>query len=202
MEDFTVAWDYRCPFARNLTEHVLAGTMTGARWTAHFQAFSLDQANRSDGQADVWDSPPAPGSTKLAMQVGIAVRDHWPESFRSVHPALFAARHEKDQDLADEGVLRAVLTEQGLDADAVMAEATGGAAQTYRREHEQLVADHHVFGVPTIVYGEHAAFARLTERGNWDVEMSRRIIDRLLALVGGFPELNELKHTTGPGTRR
>jgi hypothetical protein len=195
---FTVTWDYRCPFARNAVEHVLLGLGSGAPWDVRFAAFSLDQVHVHEGDPDVWDDP-AKRPALRAMQVGIAVRDRFPEAFPHVHQALFAARHDDGRDLREEDVLAAVLAEQGVDADAVFAEIEGGTASaSYRREHEQLVAEHRVFGVPTFVAEGQAVFVRLVHRPRGDAELARRTVDRVLDLVTGWPDLNELKHTTVP----
>lgn len=193
---FTVTWDYRCPFARNAVEHILAGLDGGAPWDVRFAAFSLNQVHAHEGGPDVWDDP-AMRSTLLAMEAGIAVRDHFPDSFRKVHGALFTARHDEGRDLREEEVVRTVLTEQGVDADAVLTEIENGKPlDTFRREHEQLVAEHSVFGVPTFVAEGEAVFVRLMNRPGGDTELARRTVDRVLHLVVGWPELNEFKHTT------
>ncbi|HEX6597609.1 MAG TPA: hypothetical protein VF045_11770, partial [Acidimicrobiales bacterium] len=77
---FAVTWDYRCPFARNFHEHVLAGLAAGADWDVSFVPFSLDQVHVEEGDLDAWDNPNVCRSL-LAGQVGVAVRDHWPEHF-------------------------------------------------------------------------------------------------------------------------
>jgi hypothetical protein len=41
---FTVTYDYRCPFARNAHEHVLDGLESGADWDVRFLPFSLTQS--------------------------------------------------------------------------------------------------------------------------------------------------------------
>jgi protein-disulfide isomerase-like protein with CxxC motif len=195
---FTVTWDYRCPFARNAVEHVLLGLEAGASWQVRFAPFSLNQAHVGEGETDVWDDP-AMRSTLRAMQVGIVVRDRFPDAFGAVHHALFAARHDGGRDLREDDVLRAVLTEQGLDAEVVFAEVEeGGPLATFRREHEQLVAEHAVFGVPTFVADGQAAFVRLMHRPLGDADLACRTVDRVLDLVTGWPELNELKHTSIP----
>jgi hypothetical protein len=53
-----------------------------------------------------------------------------------------------------------------------------------------------VWGVPTFVQGDEAVFVRLMTRPRGDAELARRTIDRLVELLGGFPELNEFKHTS------
>ena len=195
---FAVTWDYRCPFARNAHEHVVTALESGAPWTVRFAAFSLNQAHVEEGGVDVWDDPAHAGNLR-AMQVGIAVRDRWADAFRRVHIALFDARHDEGRDLRDDAVLRAVLTEQGLDADAVFAEVDDGwPLDTFRKEHDHLVADHQVFGVPTFIADGQSVFVRVMHRPQGDTGTARTTVDRLLDLVTGWPELNEFKHTSIP----
>lgn len=190
---FSVTWDYRCPFARNAHEHVVAGLRAGAPWDVTFVAFSLGQAHVEEGQPDVWDHP-EDETGLLALQVGIVVRDSHPERFLDVHEALFALRHDQGGHLRDEGALREVLTAQGVDADAVFAEiATGKPLLTVREEHEATVADHGTWGVPTFAVGEEAAFIRLMHRPRGDGELATRTIQRAVDLLD-WPELNEFKH--------
>jgi hypothetical protein len=196
--EFTVNWDYRCPFARNAHEHVVTALEAGADWRVTYEAFSLNQAHVEEGGPDVWRDPEKAPSL-LAMQAGIAVRDGWPDRFHAVHIALFAARHDEARDIREPDVLHAVLDEQGVDADKVFAEIESGVPlQTFRREHERSVADHHVFGVPTFIAGEQAVFIRVMHRPRGDAPGATRTIERLVELVAGWPDLNEFKHTSIP----
>jgi hypothetical protein len=193
---FGVTFDYRCPFARNLHEHVVVGLRAGAPWDVSFTAFSLHQVHVHPGELDVWDDP-ARAEDLLAMQVGIAVRDRWPERFPAVHIALFSARHDHGMDLRDEQVLRKILAEQHVDADAVLAGiAGGGPLASFRQEHEHAVARHRVFGVPTVVTNSRAVFIRVMDRPLGDASRAIETVDRLLELITGWPELNEFKFTT------
>lgn len=194
--EFSVNWDYRCPFARNAHEHVVAGLEAGADWDVTYVSFSLNQAHVEEGQPDIWDDPEK-ASALLAMQVGIAVRDSLPDDFHRVHLALFAARHDEGRDIREEQVLREILGEQGVDADAVFAEvATGTPLETFRKEHERSVADHRVFGVPTFIANDQAVFIRLMHRPEGDAAVATRSVERVVELVAGWPELNEFKHTS------
>jgi predicted DsbA family dithiol-disulfide isomerase len=194
--EFSVNWDYRCPFARNAHEHVVAGLEAGADWDVTYVSFSLNQAHVEEGQPDSWDDPEK-ASSLLAMQVGIAVRDSRPADFHRVHLALFTARHDQGRDIREEQVLRAILGEQGVDADAVFAElATGTPLETFRKEHERSVADHRVFGVPTFIANNQAVFIRLMHRPEGDAAVATRSIERVVELVAGWPDLNEFKHTS------
>ena len=195
---FAVTWDYRGRFARNLSEHVVVALASGADWDVEFWPFSVEQTRRQDGQAPLWDDP-GDSVSFLAMQVGLVVRDRFPEQFPDVHLALFAARHDEGLDLRHEQVLRQLLLGQGVDPDAVFDEvAAGTALETYRREHEHAVAEYGAFGVPTVVAGRRAVFVRLMNRPNGDALVARRTVERLLDLVVGWPELNELKDAIVP----
>jgi hypothetical protein len=196
MTDFAVTWDYRCPFARNAHEHLIEGLRAGAPWNVQFVPFSLGQVHVPEGEPDVWVRPES-DSGLLALQVGVVVRDRFPERFLDVHEGLFALRHDDGRHLEDEAEVRQVLTDRGLDADAVFAEiATGRPLETVRDEHTIAAEDNEVWGVPTFVQGDKAVFVRLMERPRGDAELARRTIDRVVDLLVGFPELNEFKHTS------
>jgi protein-disulfide isomerase-like protein with CxxC motif len=195
---FAVTFDYRCPFARNAHEHVLTALESGAGWDVTFVPFSLRQVHVEEGEPDVWDEPEK-DTGLLALQVGVVTRERFPEQFLGVHRALFAARHDKGRHLNDDAVLRAVLTEAGIDADAVFSEIEDGwALETVHKEHDAAAGNHDVWGVPTFIVGPHAAFVRLMDRPAGDAEHARRTIERVVTLLGGWPELNEFKHTSLP----
>lgn len=193
---FSVTWDYRCPFARNAHEHLLVGQESGADWEVTYVPFSLNQVHVEEGQPPVWDSP-AHAPALLAMQAGIAVRDEWPDAFARVHWALFAARHDEGRDVREQEVIEAVLAEQGVDPAAVFEVIAGGAPlAAFRKEHEAAASDHHVWGVPTFIADDQSVFVRLMTRPQGDTTLARDTIERVVDLVGGWPDLNEFKHTS------
>jgi hypothetical protein len=197
---FAVTWDYRCPFARNVNEHILTGLAGGADWDVRFLAFSLGQVHVAEGEPSVWDKPEQDTGI-LALQAGVVVRDEYPDRFPAVHRALFAARHDSGLHIEDRGVVAAVLAEHGVPKDAVFARIdTGAALATVRSEHEQFASSHTVWGVPTFIVGEQAVFVRLMQRAplGADAAASTRTIERLLDLVAGWVDLNEFKRTSIP----
>lgn len=197
MTDFTVTFDYRCPFARNAHEHLITGIEGGADWNVRFVPFSLNQAHVGEGDTPIWERP-QDDSGLVALQAGIVVRDRFPDVFLPVHRDLFAVRHDAGQHLSEENV-RAVVERHGVDADAVFGEiATGDPLEIVRSEHEEVAKTHDVWGVPTFLLGDQAAFIRFMHRPAGDVEVATRTITRVLDLLGDFPELNEFKHTTLP----
>ncbi len=196
---FSVNWDYRCPFARIVHEHVITALEGGADWEVQFVPFCLNQVHLEEGEPAVWDNPER-APDRLALEVGIAVRDRLPERFLAVHRALFDARHELGGDLRDEGVVRAALQTAGFDAaevDKVFGFVRDGwPRETLRAEHEKSVAEHAAFGVPTFMVDGQAAFVRIMERANGDAVRATETIERVVRLLTEHPELNELKHTT------
>jgi len=195
---FAVTWDYRCPFARNAHEHIVAALQAGADWDVRFLPFSLNQAHVEEGGTDVWDDP-AQAPNLLAMQVGIVLRDRFPDDFLRVHNALFAARHDQARDIRERDELEAVLEEQGVEAAKVFAEVDDGwPLETFRKEHEQWVGSHRVFGVPTFIDGDRAIFVRLMNRPRGDALLATSTIERVMDLVTGWPELNEFKAASIP----
>jgi hypothetical protein len=194
---FAVTWDYRCPFARNAHDHVVAALRAGAPWDVRFVPFSLGQVHVAEGEPDIWGRWQE-DTGLLALQAGTVVRDRFPEQFLDAHDALFALRHEHGGQLKDEDAVRSTLASVGVDADAVFAEVVGGEPiETVRREHEAAAKEHSVWGVPTFIVGEHATFVRLMDRSGGDGARSQRSIERVLDLLT-WPELNEFKHTSIP----
>ena len=169
----------------------------GDAWHVRWLAFSLNQTKVPEGETEVWDDPEMAG-TRLAVEVGIAVRDGWPDAFPAVHRALFGARHDKGLDLRDHKVVADVLAAQGLDPDQIFDEVLAATPRdVYRLEHQTAVNEHKVFGVPTLIADGQAVFIRLLTRPA-SAAKARETVERCLDLVTGWPELNEFKHTAIP----
>jgi hypothetical protein len=193
---FSLTWDYRCPFARNLHDLVIAGLLDGADWDVTFVPFSLGQVHVEEGGVDVWDEPER-DSGLLALRAGVVVRDRHPDEFLLAHRALFDARHVEGRRIDDPDVVRAALTSVGVDADAVLAEIDGGEPlDTVRKEHEAAARDFQVWGVPTVMSGDVAAFIRIMHDARGEAVDPRRTVERIVDSVAGWPELNEYKHTS------
>jgi len=195
---FSVTWDYRCPFARNAHEHLIEGLEGGAEWDVTFVPFFLDQSHIEEGEDAAWDRP-ASTPHLLSLEAGIVVRDRFPEHFLAVHRSLFSVRHDQGGDLRDPRVVAAALERAGADATAVLAEVEAGRPRkVVRNEHDQVVHDLDVFGVPTFIVGDHAVFVRLMSRPGGDGALARRTIDGVVTQIVDRPEINEFKHTRVP----
>ncbi len=190
---FAVTFDYRCAFARNFHDHLVVALAGGAPWDVEFVPFSQSQSHVEPGDPPVWDQPEV-DSGLLAMQVGVHVRDHHPEAFLAVHRDIFGVRHVQGRRLTDPDPLRAVLDRHGLDGADIVARAIDGEVIPAVRKGHEWAEGHGVWGVPTVIVGDDAAFIRLMNPSDGDAEASRTTIERCVALVSGWPELNELKH--------
>jgi protein-disulfide isomerase-like protein with CxxC motif len=194
--EFGLTWDYRCPFARNMAEHVVTALEHGADWRVTWVPFSLTQVHVAEGELDAWDDP-AKASTLHAMEAAIVVRDRFPERFLAVHRALFAARHDQGLDLRLPEVIDGVLTDHGVDAAAVAKEIESGWPRAeFRKAHTEAVDAKKVFGVPTFLVGDAAVFVRVMDRPGDDGDHARRTVERVLDAINGWPQLNEFKHTS------
>ena len=191
---FAVTWDYRCPFARNAHEALVAGLKEGRDWDVRFVPFSLDQIHVEEGETPVWERElNAQGVSGLrALLWGVAVRNAFPDHFLDFHLATFRARHDEGKKIAEEAVLRDAASSVGLDPDAVAEEvASGRPLKAVMAEHTEAADRYAVFGVPTIIDGDEAVFVRMMERGNVDD------FAHALDLVAST-RLNEFKRTKIP----
>jgi hypothetical protein len=199
MRRFAITHDYLCPFARNAAEVVVRALEAGpAENQADYRAFSLSQVHLAEGEAPVWRKGTEPRSGVLALQWGLAVRDELPERFPAAHLALFAARHDHGLDLGDPEVLAAAVASAGVDPDEVARlVATGRPAAALAADHTWAVDTSRVFGVPTFVTDRRAVFVRLMDRPAGP-EAARSTLERVLAMVEDWPDLNEFKATAIP----
>ncbi|MET0324622.1 MAG: DsbA family protein [Ilumatobacteraceae bacterium] len=194
---FGLTYDYRCPYARIVHDHVVTGLRAGADWDVTFLPFSLGQAHVEEGQTPIWERP-TEDTGLLALQASIAVRDTQPERFLDVHHALFEHRHAAAGQLTERDALSTVLAAAGADVDAVWAEVdTGRPLATVEKEHTGYVESHDVWGVPTFIVDDAAVFVRLLELPNGDGAVATASIERILDQVE-WPILNEFKHTSIP----
>ena len=198
MRRFAVTHDYLCPFARNAAEVVVRALEADDSLEVGFRAFSLSQVHLEEGAPPVWQPGAEPASGVLALQWGLAVRDELPERFPAVHLALFAARHDQGLDINDPEVLAATVASAGVDPDEVAKlVAGGGPAAALAADHTWGADGSRVFGVPTFVTDRRAVFVRLMRRPGSPTD-ARATLERVLAMVEDWDDLNEFKATVIP----
>jgi predicted DsbA family dithiol-disulfide isomerase len=191
--ELSVTFDYRCPFARNAHEAIVAALRAGSDLKIRFAPFSLDQTHVAEDELPVWEREPEVWGTGVTpLLYGITVRDHFPEHFFDFHLATFAARFDQGLKLGHEETVRDVVTQVGLDVDAVAEEVwSGRPLKTLIAEHTEAVDRWAVFGVPTFIEGDEAVFIRFMERGRVDD------LERALDLLE-WTRFNEFKRTKIP----
>lgn len=194
---FGLTYDYRCPFARLVHDHVVEGLRAGADWDVTFLPFCLGQAHVEDGQLDIWRRPEE-DSGLLALQVSISLRDQQQQSFIDFHQAMFSHRHLRGGSLKDKDTLTRIMAESGADAAAAFDDvASGRPLEVIEKEHTMFVKSHQVWGTPTFVVGEKAVFVRLLDDAHGDSRTATTTINRILDDID-WPILNEFKHTSVP----
>lgn len=197
VRSFTVNFDYRCPFAHIVHDHIVTGLRGGANWDVTFTPFCLGQAHVAEGQSDIWDRPQDDSGLE-ALQAAIAVRDTQHEFFLPMHLALYEYRFGQNGNLRLRKSLNEVVAPCGVDIDAMWTEVDSGRPlATVRSEHTGFVTTHSVWGVPTFIVGDQAVFVRLMDRPRADVTLAIATIDRVLDTVE-WSILNEFKHTRTP----
>ena len=195
---FDVNWDYRCPFARIINEHIAVGLLNGADWEVDFIPFSLTEVHTEEGELSSWEDP-SKADNLMAGQVGIVMQEMFPEVFLNFHQKVFSIRHDLGQDLRKQEVLEDAISQFGVDPRAVFDELENGwPLVRYRQAHENSVSEFSVFGVPTIFVNGKAAFVRLMKRADGNAQSSIDYIEKIVDQIANHSEINELKHTTIP----
>ena len=197
MTSFSLSYDYRCPFAKNIHLHVIAALRAGGDFDVTFVPWTMSQGYREPGAPDVWLDAAKDGDL-LALAVSTSVRDQQPDLFLDVHEALFLGRHVRGLRLASWDDIETALSGIAVDLDAVRADVAA------RRPHEVIGAafrtfeTYEAFGVPTFVLGNDAVFVRYMNPPQGDDAASVDLIGSITRLIAERAALNEFKHTKVP----
>ena len=194
---FGLTFDYRCPFARLVHDHVVEGLRAGADWNVTFLPFCLGQAHVEYGEQDIWETPER-DSGLLALQLAISLRDQQPDALLNYHQMMFNYRHVSGGNLNDRAKITSIIESAGGNAMQAFADVESGRTLgVVREEHTKYVNSHEVWGTPTFVVEDKAVFVRLLDHAHGDGAIARRTIDRILDDIE-WPILNEFKHTSIP----
>lgn len=194
---FGITYDYRCPFARLVHDHVVEGLRAGADWDVTFLPFCLGQAHVEDGDVDIWQRP-EDDSGLLALQLSISLRDKQQSAFIDFHQTMFTHRHIGGGSLKDRATLSRIIADAGGDADAAFADVEAGRPlKVIEEEHTKFVRSHQVWGTPTFIVNDKAVFVRLLDDAHGNAATATTTINRILDDID-WPILNEFKHTSVP----
>jgi protein-disulfide isomerase-like protein with CxxC motif len=194
---FTLSYDYRCPFAKNIHLHVISALRAGAEFDVTFAPWTMSQGHRASGSPDVWDDS-SKDSELLSLAYSTSIRDQQADHFLDAHEALFLGRHERGIRLISHEEISDVLSRTGVDVESARADVESRRpheviGETFR-QFERLQA----FGVPTFVVDGGATFVRYMKPPTEDAANSIVIISSLVTLMAESPDLNEFKHTQLP----
>ena len=191
---FSVSYDYRCPFAKNIHLHVIEALRANAPFDVSFVPWTLSQGSREEGELGVWDDP-SRESELLALAVSISLRDQQPERFLDAHEALFVARHVRGHRLNTMEDLGSVLAEVNIDFEAIVADVASRRPFDIIRDSYRDYERWDAFGVPTFVVAGDAVFVRYMDPPNGDRAASVALITQIVTAISDNPSLNEFKHT-------
>ena len=194
IRSFAVSFDYRCPFANILHQHLITALRDGAAFDVEFVPWTLSQGHRLDGELDVWDDT-AKFDQLVALAAGVSVRDQQPERFLDAHGALFSARHGGGIRLATLDEVTQVLDAVGVNRDLLISDLESKRPFRVIGESYRRFERYEAFGVPTVVVGESAVFIRYMNSPNGDDSASTELIESFLTMIVEQPALNEFKHT-------
>lgn len=197
MTSFSLSYDYRCPFAKNIHLHVVAALRAGADFDVTFVPWTMSQGYREAGAPDVWLDPTKDGDL-LALAASTSVRDQQPNYFLDVHEALFVGRHVRGLRLATWDDVEAALSGIDVDLAAMRADVASRRPHEVIGEAFRTFETYDAFGVPTFVLNNDAVFVRYMNPPQGDAAASVELISSITRLIGDRAALNEFKHTKVP----
>jgi predicted DsbA family dithiol-disulfide isomerase len=190
---FDVFFDYQCPFVYRMAGLIDAVRQTGERdLDVRWRYFSLTQVNSKDDGWTVWDAPASElVRGRLAFQAAEAARRQG--RFDDLHQPLLQARHRDGLDLDDPHVAEQLAAGAGLDMARFRRDvADPSILEALATDHLAAVAEHGVFGTPTLVFASGpAAYVRLASSASQDGVLD--VFDRLMTVAAGEPRILEIK---------
>jgi predicted DsbA family dithiol-disulfide isomerase len=200
--DFTIFYDFRCPFVYNATMWLeKVKSVGGQSPDIDWQPFSLAQINSDKGEEfKYWEQPGAlDGSdhTLLAHRAGLAAKRQGKESFDSFRIAILKARHEDKKDLMDPAVVEAAAVKAGIDLGQFKEDlADPDLLREIGESHTRAVEEYGAFGVPTCVFPSgNAAFIKMFIPPD---DQAMEVYDTLTKFVGDLKHVGEVKRPQPP----
>ncbi len=99
-------------------------------------------------------NPNFPINTLKLMRLTTGVQQHYPQLFEQFLAVMFKAFWVDAQNLGDEAVIRQVLQDNQLDADAILALADQPDVKELLKQNTQQANARGLFGVPTMFVGD------------------------------------------------
>lgn len=196
--NFDVFFDYLCPFV-----YRVAGMLDDVRTSrarpieVRWRYFSLTQVNSKDDGWTLWNAPASETVRgRLAFKAAEAARRQG--RFDDLHMPLLEARHRDRLDLDDQSVIERIASDAGIDLERFADDLHApDILDAVARDHREAVAEHGVFGTPTLVFEDGAAaYVRLAAPvGDGD---ALEVFDHLISIAAGEPRILEIKRPRRP----
>ena len=194
---FAVTWDYRCPFARIVHDHVVEGLLDGADWDVTFVPFSLGQVHVDEGELPDLGAP-----RRRHRPAGPAGRRggarHRPRPLPARAPGALRGPPRRRGPASATRPSSASCSPRTASTPTPCSPRSppGEPLETVRDEHEPPRSRTSTCGAcpPS------SPAAGPPSCASWtcpvDAADARRSIERVVDLLTGWPELNEFKHTS------
>jgi predicted DsbA family dithiol-disulfide isomerase len=200
--DFTIFYDFRCPFVYNATMWLeKVKNLNGKGPNVDWQPFSLAQIN-SDKDEDFkyWEQPGAydgSDTTLLAHRAGLAAKRQGPEAFDAFRIAILKARHEDKKDLMDPAVVEDAAVKSGIDMGQFKEDLDDpDLLRQIGESHTRAVEEYGAFGVPTYVFPSgNAAFIKMFIPPD---DQAVEVYNTLTKFVGDLKHVGEVKRPQPP----
>jgi predicted DsbA family dithiol-disulfide isomerase len=169
----------------------------GRDFEVGWRYFSLTQVNNKEEGWTVWGAPEEePVRGRLAFKAAEAARRQG--AFERLHMPLLQARHVRQRELEQLDPVRDVARSAGLDLTRFDRDlAAADILSALARDHQTAVAEHGVFGTPTLVFEEGAA-AYVRIRPAPVGEEALALFDELTGAIANRPYLLEIKRPPRP----
>lgn len=132
----------------------------GAKLTINWRYFSLEQINNDEGpEWKVWlQSADYPGRGLNAFRAAEAARRQGEAAFTDFHIALYRAKHEEYEDIADINTLNQIAEDVNLDMGQFKKDfGDDKILNRLETDHTHATETIGVFGTPTLVFPENQA---------------------------------------------
>jgi len=161
--------------------------------------FSLAQVNSKDEGWTIWVDPEPEGDIRGRASFMAAEAARRQDRFDAFHMELLRQRHHHERPIDDPQGLKAAAEAAGLDVERFEKDrADPTTLVALARDHQDAVAEHGVFGTPTVVMPDGcSAYVRLRPAPE-DPEEAVAVFDELMRLVAERPYVLEVKRPSRP----
>lgn len=184
----SVYYDYTCGYSYRFWRWIdaCAGPLG---LDVDWRAFSLREINLDPGAPSLFEDPGGSSVSVLALALSHAARG---ADFDRYHRDVFHAMHEENLKVSAEDLLD-IASKAGVEREAFERERARWT-RSAGKDHAAGVAEHGVFGTPTVVLNGSAIFVRFAEIPS----ETSSLFETLERVCVRYPEIIEMKRPARP----